>query len=346
MDSQKTDALSLLYQKHFGENPARITCLKGDGSDREVYRISCQGLPTVVGIYGPNPHENDAFVSFSRSFYQAALPVPRILSYDKSQHIYLEDDLGDVTLFHWYENLINSSRSIEAEPTYKKVLSQLLKFQVLGKTIIDYNKCYQFSTFQKDAIHFDLDFFYTSFLNRFASSTIDQQSLKTDFSQLVDKLLYAKSDYFLYRDFQSRNIMLHNDDLYFIDYQSGRKGALQYDVASLLFDANLRLDDDLRESLLHYYIESAREYEGIDPKEFKDFYFDFALVRMLQALAAFSHLALDKGKTYFLRNIPIALENISTLLTKNCLLNELKELKRLFTQDLLVNAKFQGTDML
>ena len=133
--------------------------------------------------------------------------------------------------------------------------------------------------------------------------------------------------------------MLHNEQLYFIDYQSGRKGALQYDVASLLFDANLTLDNSLRDLLLDHYIDLISQQKNINKTEFKDYYFDFALVRMLQALAAFSHLALDKQKTYFLRNIPLALENVATLLQKDCILHDLPELKRLFVDDLLTNPE-------
>jgi aminoglycoside/choline kinase family phosphotransferase len=342
IDDTKLRALSSLYETYCGKLPSKIVCLKGDGSNREVYRIYSENQKTVIGVYGPNACENEAFVSFSQSFYGINLPVPQILSYDRSNNIYIEDDLGDTTLFEWYQALSPLDKMTKVAKTYKQVLARLVQFQIDGDRVIDYSKCYQFPAFDENAIQFDLDYFRNSFLNRFVRGDIDEHSLNEDFSTLIQRLISAKADYFLYRDFQSRNIMLHDGQLFFIDYQSGRKGALQYDLASLLFDANLRLDNSLRDSLLHHYIELISQHVSINVKEFKDLYFDFVLVRMLQALAAFSHLALDKQKMYFLDNIPLALENVATLFQKNCLINELPELKRLFIDDLLKNPKISS----
>lgn len=329
--------LAELYNSHFGDRPTEIIPLKGDGSDRLVFRLLSEKHRDVIGVYGPNDQENEAFISFSRSFKKINLPVPTIIAYHPVNQIYLEDDLGDLSLFDWCNNALQEEMTDEIVNLYKKVLTFLIQFQLNGHKAVDYSKCYQFSTFTNEAIQYDLNYFLNSFLIRFVRKKFDRKALEKDFTKLIHHLIQEKSDYFLYRDFQSRNIMITNNHLHFIDYQSGRAGALQYDVASLLFDANLRISNQIRDELLEFYLESVSALADIEPVIFKSFYYDFALVRMLQALAAFSHLALDKGKMYFLKNIPMALENILTLIDKDCFLHSMPELKRVFIQDILVN---------
>ena len=331
-------ALSQLYFEHFGVSPFRISKLKGDGSDRKIFRLFSDNLKSIIGICGATRAENDAFVSFSRAFYEQDFPVAEILIYDADKGIYLETDFGDTTLYSRQRelgDLLENDKSVRN--VYKRVIRWLIKFQITGRDCLDFSKCYQYPSFGKEAMQYDLDYFVSSFLSRFVKIKYDQNKLQQDFDRLIHHLLEADADYFLYRDFQSKNIMLQDGAPFFIDYQSGRKGALQYDLASLLFDANLRVPNTLRESMLYYYLETIDSYIALNETDFVSYFYDFALIRMLQALAAFSFLAHQKNKSYFLQNIPNALDNIQTLFDKPCILSELNELRRLFETDFLVN---------
>lgn len=333
--NENLQKLTRLYQQRFGSLPAGITRLNGDGSDRQLYRLYSAAKTSVIGVIGPHHAENEAFISFTRSFRALALPVPEVFIYDAQNGIYLESDLGDTTLHQWVCRYGEDSPS--HLPLYREIIKWLIKFQVVARERLDYSKCYQFPAFTQEAIHYDLNYFESSFLSRFTTIAYDRFQLHNDFNTFISRLVQAESAYFLYRDFQSKNILLVDDQPFFIDYQSGRRGALQYDLASLLFDANLNLSDAFREEMLHFYLESVAKYLRIDDQEFICFYYDFAAVRMLQALAAFSFLSFDKGKKYFLKNIPNALKNIQNLLVKGSILKDLPELRQIFENDLFLN---------
>jgi aminoglycoside/choline kinase family phosphotransferase len=258
--------------------------------------------------------------------------------YDANMGIYLETDFGDTTLYRWQQALDDfQSKEKAMLGMYRRVIRWLIEFQIRGRDRLDFSKCYQYPSFNKEAMQYDLDYFVSSFLARFARIKYDKDRLQHDFDRLMHHLLKADASYFLYRDFQSKNIMLQDGALYFIDYQSGRKGALQYDLASLLFDANLRAPKTLRETIAAYYLETIDSYVALNENKFLTYYHDFALIRMLQALAAFSFLVHHKNKSYFMRNIPNALDNIKALFDRKCIITELPELRRLFEKDFFKN---------
>ncbi|MBN1481062.1 hypothetical protein EH223_01230 [candidate division KSB1 bacterium] len=337
---ETTHQLSRLYERRFGAVPSQITPVMGDGSDRHIYRLYSDTGSSVIGVFGPRREENEAFVSFTRSFRTLGLPVPDIFAYDAEKGIYLESDLGDTTMYRWICQ--NDADSEKCQTMYREIIEWLIKFQVTARDHVDYSKCYQFPAFLEDAIQYDLNYFQTSFLSRFARVSYDRYQVQKDFITFITRLVHAESGYFLYRDFQSKNILLVHDHPFFIDYQSGRRGALQYDVASLLFDANVNLSEAFREQMLYFYIENVAKYLRIDDKIFVSFYYDFATVRMLQALAAFSFLSFDKGKKYFLKSIPNALQNIQSLLAKGSILKDLPELRRILENDLFINPLFDS----
>jgi aminoglycoside/choline kinase family phosphotransferase len=189
--------------------------------------------------------------------------VPAIHAYHRELGIYLESDLGDTTLFDVMMNAVEI-RNTPIKELYKMVLHYLPIFQIKAGQSIDYSYCYQYPAFRKDSIEFDLNYFKTSFLARFHRQSFDEKKLHEDFAMLTGKLLEVDSNYFMYRDFQSKNIMILNDGPHFIDYQSARKGALQYDLASLLYDANFVLPNALREELLEHYLDETSNYIKIN----------------------------------------------------------------------------------
>jgi len=314
--------------------PQKIVRLKGDGSERMLFRI-IDHQHNMIGVYGPNAAENKAFVSFSRHFRDCSLPVPDIYAFE-SDHIYFEQDLGDTLLCDVIETIERKdTHSGQIIDLYQRILEYLIRFQIIGNKGLDYSLCYQTRKFSTKAMLKDLDNFHRDFLTHFASKSIDLEKLHDDFQLIVTQLTQVRPAYFMYRDFQSRNIMLQEENLYFIDYQSGRKGALQYDVASLLFDANVNLSTTYRDALLSFYLGNLETQYPVNTDNFMSTYYDFALIRVLQALAAFSRLGIQKGMSQFTRAIPAGLENIRILLKKDGILQQLSELRRVFEDDIL-----------
>ena len=245
------DILKKLFEQRFHSSFTRVQPLHGQlgGSGRKIIRLAGE-KHRAIGVLYDVREENIAFLEFSRHFRKHGLPVPEIYAEELSQGAYLEEDLGDTTLFDFLssnragENL--ASQAIEA---YREVVTVLPRFQIEAGRDLNYEVCYPRGIFDGQSIAWDLNYFKYYFL-RLAGISFNEQLLEDDFNRLTKFLLTADLDYFLYRDFQSRNIMLHDGHPFFLDYQGGRKGALQYDIASLLYDAKADLPPDLRQQLL------------------------------------------------------------------------------------------------
>jgi aminoglycoside/choline kinase family phosphotransferase len=326
----ETILLEKLFRKCYGETPDRINPLKGDGSERRIYRMQ-NVYRSVIGVAGDNRPENEAFYHFSSHFAHYHLPVPAIYAAELENGIYLEQDLGFFTLYEWMQPL----REKEGfGPTvmamYEKVLYWLPRFQITAGRTIDYSFCYQHALFGRESMLWDLRYFQHRFLAPFYTAALDNGALGEDFARLVKHLLEVPADSFLYRDFQSRNVMILDNEPHFIDYQSGRRGALQYDVASLLFDAKADIPQSAREVLLDYYLTVLNEVEAVDESRFKGYFYSFVLMRVLQALGAYGYLAAVKGKRNFLKSVPYALGNLEILLQKAAVLEQLPTLRGVF----------------
>ncbi len=302
-----------LFKRTFGEQPARIIKLPESGSNRLYFRVYGK-MGTVIGVYNPDRKENEAFLSFTRTFETLGLPVPKIIAEDSDNHCYLLSDLGDTTLF----SLLVSHRQDESEfpgsivDIYKHVLKILPAFQVRGGAAIDYTKCYPRHAFDRQSMLWDLNYFKYYFL-KLAHIPFDEQSLEEDFTAFSTFLLQADADYFMYRDFQSRNIMLVENNPYFIDYQGGRKGTLQYDVASLLYDAKANLPSLIREQLLAFYLDELEQFLPGSRNDFLTYFPGFILIRILQALGAYGYRGYYEKKSHFLQSVPYALNNLRNL---------------------------------
>ena len=263
------DVLQKLFNEHFRLPAERVQPLQGElgGSGRKIIRLSGGGQSAIGILYGVR-EENTAFLSFSRHFRRHGLPVPEIYGEALEEGAYLEEDLGDLTLFDFLSR--NRAGETIAEPVieaYRKVVAELPRFQIEAGRDLDYSACYPRSSFDRQSINWDLNYFKYYFL-RLAGIPFNEQALEDDFGKLTDFLLEAPGDYFLYRDFQSRNIMLPSGRPYFVDYQGGRKGALQYDIASLLFDAKADLPPELRQQLLEAYLDALDGHVSLDRGRF------------------------------------------------------------------------------
>jgi aminoglycoside/choline kinase family phosphotransferase len=313
------EVLQRLFEQHFHSPVERVQPLQGQlgGSGRKIIRLSSEKL-SAIGILYEVREENVAFLEFSRHFRRRGLPVPEIYAEDLSHGAYLEEDFGSTTLFEFLSDHRNGATiAPEAVEAYRRVVAVLPRFQVEAGRDLNYKVCYPRASFDRQSIAWDLNYFKYYFL-RLAGIPFNEQALERDFSRLTKLLLSASRDYFLYRDFQSRNIMLrkslNEDQPFFLDYQGGRKGALQYDIASLLYDAKADLPPDLRQQLLDHYLDSLSGFLDLDRSVFMQYYYAYVYVRIMQALGAYGFRGFYERKEHFLQSVPYALKNIRWLL--------------------------------
>src|SRR5271165_2108029 len=309
------DVLERLFAKHFGAPPAQVRPLQGQlgASGRRIIRLT-GAQTTAIGILYSVREENAAFIEFSRHFRRRGLAVPEIYAEDLDHGAYLEEDLGDTTLFEFLSAHRQGSDIAPAViDAYRKALAALPRFQVEAGRDLNYQVCYPRARFDRQSIAWDLNYFKYYFL-RLAEVPFNEQALEDDFVRLTDFLLTADQDYFLYRDFQSRNIMLRGGQPFFVDYQGGRKGALQYDPASILFDAKADLPPQLREQLLAYYLEQLAGFIPLDRGVFMRHYYAYVYVRVMQALGAYGFRGFYERKPLFLQSVPYALKNLRWLI--------------------------------
>ncbi len=305
--------ITQLFESWANKKLKSIFKLPASGSYRSYYRIVSDGN-TYLGVHNNDNKENNAFIAFSKEFLKLNLNVPEIYAVNHSENIYLIEDFGDETLFNRLQKIRNDTDDkTEIIVLYKKVLKELPRFQITASEHIDYDNCYPRKQFDKQSMMWDLNYFKYYFL-KLAQIPFDEQLLEEDFEKFVAFLLKTETNYFLYRDFQSRNIMLKNENPYFIDYQGGRKGALQYDVASLLYDAKADLDNETRTELLDFYLDELSVYIKVDKQEFKSFLYPYVIIRILQAMGAYGFRGFYENKPLFLQSIPYAINNLNYLL--------------------------------
>ncbi len=308
------DALKRLFEQHFHSPAEHVQPLQGQlgGSGRNIIRLAGSGHTAVGILYGVR-EENLAFLEFSRHFRRHGLPVPEIYAEDLAHGAYIEEDLGDTTLFEFLSaNRSAENIAPEVVEAYRKVVAELPRFQVVAGRDLNYKVCYPRSSFDRQSIAWDLNYFKYYFL-RLAGIPFNEQALELDFSRLTKLLLAAPHDYFLYRDFQSRNVMLQEGRPRFLDYQGGRKGALHYDIASLLYDGKADLPPALRQELLDHYLDALSAFIDLDRGAFMEHYYAYVYVRILQALGAYGFRGFYERKPHFLQSVPYALKNLRWL---------------------------------
>jgi aminoglycoside/choline kinase family phosphotransferase len=309
------DILKTLFLQHFHAPVERVQPLQGQlgGSGRKIVRLA-GGDISAIGVLYDVREENTAFLEFSRHFRKHGLPVPEIYAEDLNYGAYLEEDLGDTTLFDFLsKNRTTEQLSPDVTDTYRKVVDVLPRFQIEAGGDLNYEMCYPRAVFDAQSIAWDLNYFKYYFL-KLAGVPFNEQALEDDFVRLTKFLLSTKLDFFLYRDFQSRNIMLRGGEPFFVDYQGGRKGALQYDIASLLYDAKADLPPVLRQQLLDRYIDRLADFSDIGRDEFMRHYYGYVYVRIMQALGAYGFRGFYERKSHFLQSVPYAMKNMRWLL--------------------------------
>jgi aminoglycoside/choline kinase family phosphotransferase len=335
------DVLKRLFEQKFRVPAEQVRPLQGQlgGSGRAIVRLTGGGF-TAIGIEYAVREENVAFLEFTKGFRRHGLPVPEIYGEALAEGAYLLEDLGDITLFDFLSaHRQGETIAPEAVEIYRKVVAVLPRFQIEAGRDVNYKVCYPRASFDRQSISWDLNYFKYYFL-RLAGIPFSEQALEHDFGRLTKFLLAAPRDYFLYRDFQSRNVMLREGLPCFLDYQGGRKGALQYDLASLLYDGKADLPPALRQELLDYYLECIANY-GVDRSAFMEHYYAFVYVRIMQALGAYGFRGFYERKPHFLQSVPYALKNLRWLAHNIQLPIALPALMEAF-QGMLGSEKLQG----
>lgn len=307
-----TELLAQLYQSYTGEAPTSIEPLPGAGSNRKYFRL--KGKESLIGVYGTSTEENRAFIYMARHFSQKGLPVPRILAEAADQSAYLQDDLGDISLFQFIKQGRESGNFSDEETNIlKRTIRLLPQIQFEGSKDMDFSYCYPLATFNRRSILWDLNYFKYCFLKA-TGLEFQENLLEDDFERMADTLLQIEPQVFMYRDFQSRNIMIREEKPYFIDFQGGRKGPFYYDVASFLWQAKANYPDSLRQELLDEYLDALRPYHAIDKEQFLTTLRHFVLFRTLQVLGAYGFRGYFEKKAHFIQSVPYAIENLRQLL--------------------------------
>ena len=307
--------LKELSGRYAGADVQSVVRLTAAGSNRVYYRLSLSDGKTFVGVEGTNPDENKAFLVIGRHLREAGLPVPEVLAVSDSGMSYLLQDLGDDSLFGLMESArTGGSYSPEQTALLEKVMRLLPDFQFKGGAGLDYSVCFPCESFDRRSIFWDLNYFKYSFL-RATGLEFHEARLEDDFERLASVLLAdAPYDTFMYRDFQARNVMVKDDEPWFIDFQGGRRGPVEYDVASFLWQARAAYPASLREHLIDTYIGSLCRYRKVDGGMFRKGLMHFVLFRTLQVLGAYGFRGYFERKQHFIESIPQAISNLKELL--------------------------------
>lgn len=307
------EILRSLFLAWAPEQGIEILPLPQAGSYRQYYRLTGQDKH-AIGVYSPDKSETKAFITFTNHFRHSGLNVPEIYVSDIENDCYLISDLGDLSLLeHLEKNRVDGMPSAESYSYYRNAIAELPRFQVDACKDLDFSVCYPSGEFDGRSMRWDLNYFKYYFL-RLLKIPFNEAALENDFDRLIIHLLQSGNQFFMYRDFQARNIMIHDDKPWFIDYQGGRRGPLQYDLASLLFQVKASLPYSFREEMLHWYLENLEKYIHIDEKKFIDDYYGFVLIRLLQVMGAYGFRGYFERRAHFLQSIPYAIENLRWLL--------------------------------
>jgi len=301
---------ALIFSK-FGTNLDSINELKADASERKIYRLFSNGN-SFIGIYNENVKENLAFINFTNTFVKLGFKVPVIINVSGDNLFYVEDDLGDTTLFKFSI----STDKMTIKNYYKNALADLIRFQVDARDEIDYSYCFQTKAFSPEVLMYDFKKFNDYFNRIFLKNNLTNDVINNIFIDLSGVISKAENHFFLYRDFQPRNIMIKNNELYYIDYQSGRRGPLQYDVASFLYSGSINLKDEERNDLINYYLNELNKSVKYDKMEFKFYFYYFAFARIIQVLGTYGYQYETRNDKEMIKKVSKALNNLKSLESK------------------------------
>lgn len=310
------ESITNLYLKTTGKKPVDCRKITGSGSNRQYFRFIDAEGNSMIGVEGTSLEENSAFIYLTRHFAQKNLNVPEIIAVSEDGLSYLQSDLGTATL---YDALKEGRESIDGYSDkdvklLERTIGMLPELQIRGAEEMDFNHCYPQPALDTQNVIFDLNYFKYCFLKT-TGLDFNEVKLEESFASMAKNLTGYKTNSFMYRDFQARNIMIsENEEPYFIDYQGGRRGPLQYDLVSFLWQASSHFSKDLRKHLIDVYICSLKKLTNINETEFRESIPQWVLFRTLQVLGAYGLRGRYERKKYFLDSIPAAIQNLKDIL--------------------------------
>lgn len=303
------ERITQLYQRLTDCEPQDIIPLAGAGSNRRYFRVKGEG-ESLIAVIGTNKEENEAFIDLAQRFRDGDLPVPAVLAVSEDRMVYLQEDCGDVSLYSFMAQHRQADGTLDV---LKATIRELPRFQflpIVSQTADKFfNHCFPQREMDRMSVMFDLNYFKYCFL-KLKGVEFNEFRLQQDFERLADDLMMEQEDTFLYRDFQSRNVMLKNGKPYFIDFQGGRKGPICYDVASFLWQSSAKFSDVVREQLIDEYLAALQPFKSMSKSDFLHKLRLFVLFRILQVLGAYGYRGLWEKKEYFIKSIPLAISNL------------------------------------
>lgn len=333
------ETLKSLYRSIFNKELIACTPLTGSASNRKYYRLAGEG-GTCIGVIGIDALENKAFLTIAGHFASKAINVPKILAVSEDSLAYLQEDLGDQVLFDMLCKARKNGEGLEeVERLLCRTMSMLPKIQFEGAQGLDFSVCYPQPSFDRRMVMFDLNYFKYCFLKP-SGLEFNEVKLQDDFENLADALLDENPETFLYRDFNARNVMVHDGEPYFIDFQGGRRGPIYYDVASFAWHARAGFSDEQKRRMLDAYLDALKEYREVDRKSFEERLRLFVFFRILQVLGAYGFRGWVEHKANFVTSIPAAISELKDMISEGFaeypyltkVLRELVELPR-FAKD-------------
>ncbi len=294
------------------------TQFKGDGSDRSWWRLTSGNRSLIMADHGIRKQssiaEVDSFVAIGRHLHDKKIPVPKIYLYDTFSGLVFLEDLGDINLQTIVKEAENEK---DITACYKSVINNIVNMSIAGAKDFDRTWTYETPCYNKEFIlDKECRYFVDAFLRGYLKMDLNFEDLQNEFLSLADKALEFSVNGFMHRDMQSRNIMVKDNDSYFIDFQGGRIGPIQYDLASLLIDPYVELPYPLQAHLLNYSVKRLSARVRLDRDKFCTSYTYCAIIRNMQILGAFGYLSRIKGKTYFEKYIPTALKTLKNTLSE------------------------------
>ncbi|MDY7034324.1 MAG: phosphotransferase [Thermodesulfobacteriota bacterium] len=327
----------LLIRESCDLNLVKMDPLPGDASRRKYFRLY-HNDGTLIGVSGNDEKENRSFIYFCRHFHSMGLPVPQLYASNMGQGIYVVEDLGDETLAERTSKPSVSRK--EVLHFYVQSVKDLVDFQVLGHMGIDYkNNCHQNQRFDQNNAEEDLQYFSENFF-LVAKDYSNISGIEFELKKLAEIVGNSQPTFFLYRDFQCRNMIVRSDGrLGYVDFQAGRQGPLQYDVATLLYASQAHLSESERQNILLEYLNKLKQVttpentlkeevdtsdlsKAVSHNDFMSKYYFFVLFRILRALGVYLFLANREGHRRFFGAVPLALENLAGLFSEHMFLGE------------------------
>lgn len=339
-----TTVLTDLFTKHFGESPEAIIMIPPSGSDRKYLRLKSE-KHSAIGAYNPDKKENNTFFYFSQVFAKHKLPVPEILARSGDKQYYLLEDLGETSLF---DILNRDGFTAETKELFKKSIHHLVHFHWAAGKEIDYSLCYAANAFDRKQILADLLYFKFYFAD-LMKIQYNKPALLEELEEWSRHLAAVRPQTFMYRDFQSRNIQVVENEVAFIDYQGGMLGLPQYDLASLLWQARAQLPNDWKNELVNYYFDALKslpEIPSFNEMEFRKVYLDCVLLRILQTLGAYGFRGILERKPHFIKSIKPALQQLKHFLETYGHIPAYSELRQVLEQLVKpeITNQFNGLD--